>query len=68
MRGSADSADAARRIAELASKLPAGAWVEGRGWDQNLWPGKSFPDARDLDALIADRRSSPAGSMATPRG
>ena len=55
LRGSADSADAARRIAELASKLPAGAWVEGRGWDQNLWPGKSFPDARDLDALIADR-------------
>ena len=55
LRGAADSAEAARRIAELASKLPAGAWVEGRGWDQNLWPGKSFPDARDLDAVIADR-------------
>jgi predicted amidohydrolase YtcJ len=55
LRGAADSADAARRIAELASKLPAGSWVEGRGWDQNLWPGKSFPDARDLDAVVADR-------------
>jgi predicted amidohydrolase YtcJ len=55
LRGAADSTDAARRIAELAAKIPAGSWVEGRGWDQNLWPGKSFPDARDLDAVVADR-------------
>ena len=52
LRGAADAADAARRMAELAAKLPAGAWIEGRGWDQNLWPGKSFPDARDLDAVL----------------
>ena len=55
LRGAADAADAARRIADLASKLPAGSWVEGRGWDQNLWPGKSFPDARDLDAVVSTR-------------
>lgn len=55
LRGAADSTDAARRIAELAAKLPAATWVEGRGWDQNLWPGKSFPDARELDAVVADR-------------
>jgi hypothetical protein len=55
LRAAADSRDAARRIAELAAKLPAGSWVEGRGWDQNLWPGKTFPDARDLDAVVADR-------------
>jgi predicted amidohydrolase YtcJ len=55
LRGAADSTDAARRIAELAAKLPAGSWVEGRGWDQNLWPGKSFPDARELDAVVAGR-------------
>ncbi|MEO8347691.1 MAG: amidohydrolase family protein, partial [Acidobacteriota bacterium] len=55
LRGAADSAEAARRISELAVKLPAGTWVEARGWDQNLWPGKSFPDARDLDAVEATR-------------
>lgn len=55
LRGAADSVDAARRISELAAKLPAGRWVEGRGWDQNLWPGKTFPDARDLDAVVPDR-------------
>jgi predicted amidohydrolase YtcJ len=55
LRGAADAAEAARRIGELATALPAGAWAEGRGWDQNLWSGKNFPDARDLDAVVPDR-------------
>ena len=55
LRGSADSTDAARRIAELAAKVSSARWVEGSGWDQNLWPGKGFPDARELDAVVADR-------------
>ncbi|HEV8231809.1 MAG TPA: amidohydrolase [Thermoanaerobaculia bacterium] len=55
LRGAASAAEAARRIAELAARLPAGRWVEARGWDQNLWPGKTFPDARDLDAVVSDR-------------
>lgn len=55
LRASADASDAARRIAELAAKVPLARWVEGRGWDQNLWPGKSFPDARELDAVVGDR-------------
>jgi hypothetical protein len=55
LRGAASADDAARRIGALARTLPAGSWVEGRGWDQNLWPTKSFPDARDLDAAVSDR-------------
>lgn len=55
LRGAADAPEAARRMGELARKLPADSWIEGRGWDQNLWPGKSFPDARDLDAVEASR-------------
>ncbi|BDU73113.1 amidohydrolase [Mesoterricola silvestris] len=51
----------------LAPSLPAaldrvktwagshGGWIEGRGWDQNLWPSKTFPTARDLDAVTGDR-------------
>jgi len=30
------------------------AWVLGRGWDQNNWPEKKFPDRRDLDKLFPD--------------
>lgn len=28
------------------------AWVLGRGWDQNDWPEKSFPDRKQLDSLF----------------
>lgn len=33
-----------------SSSLPEGAWIEGMGWDQNLWPGKSFPTAAVLES------------------
>jgi predicted amidohydrolase YtcJ len=55
MRGAASASEAAKRVGDLAAKLPAGAWVEARGWDQNLWPGKAFPDARELDAVAGGR-------------
>ncbi len=31
------------------------AWVLGRGWDRNLWPGASFPTRHDLDAVTEGR-------------
>jgi predicted amidohydrolase YtcJ len=55
LRGSKSAADAAARMRRAAVALPPGVWVEGRGWDQNLWPGAAFPDARDLDAVLPDR-------------
>jgi hypothetical protein len=36
------------------SATPAGEWVLGRGWNQNLWPDKRFPAAIDLDAVAPD--------------
>ncbi len=30
-------------------------WIVGRGWDQNLWEKKEFPDRSDLDILFPDR-------------
>jgi predicted amidohydrolase YtcJ len=55
LRGAADASEAGRRVGAVAGKLPAGAWAEGRGWDQNRWPGSSYPDARDLDKAVPDR-------------
>ena len=49
----ADSFDeVVRRVAERAAKTPAGAWVRGRGWDQNRWPDKSFPTHGALSAAV----------------
>jgi predicted amidohydrolase YtcJ len=31
-----------------------GAWIQGRGWDQNDWAVKEFPDKRRLDELFPD--------------
>ena len=28
-----------------------GAWIQGRGWDQNLWAAKAFPTAAQLDRV-----------------
>jgi predicted amidohydrolase YtcJ len=41
-----------RRVREAASRVPAGTWVRGRGWDQNLWPGQQFPTHEALSAAV----------------
>jgi hypothetical protein len=47
--------EALARVEAHARSLPPGAWVVGRGWDQNDWPGARFPTARDLDARTGGR-------------
>jgi predicted amidohydrolase YtcJ len=37
-----------------ADNQGSGKWIVGRGWDQNLWPDKSFPDNSRLNALYPD--------------
>jgi predicted amidohydrolase YtcJ len=43
-----------QRVKAWCAANPAG-WVRGRGWDQNLWPGKAFPSLKELDAVTGDR-------------
>lgn len=31
-----------------------GEWLLGRGWDQNIWPEKEFPDNQRLNELFPD--------------
>ncbi|HTL14347.1 MAG TPA: amidohydrolase [Thermomonas sp.] len=53
--GAADKAEVLRRLQAHAATLAPGAWMVGRGWDQNDWPGQAFPSAADLDAAFPDR-------------
>lgn len=55
LRGTASKAQVLDRLRAHAAKLPADAWLIGRGWDQNDWPEKVFPTAADLDAAFPDR-------------
>lgn len=31
-------------------------WILGRGWDQNLWKTKEFPDNRKLDSIFPNKK------------
>ncbi len=44
-----------RRLREHEKKLSEGDWLLGRGWDQNDWPLKEFPNRHDLDVVFPDR-------------
>jgi predicted amidohydrolase YtcJ len=43
LAGSPTYDEVIRRIVERARTLKPGEWLEGRGWDQNLWRDKNFP-------------------------
>jgi predicted amidohydrolase YtcJ len=53
--GSANKQEVVARLRAFEKTLPAGAWLTGRGWDQNDWPDKAFPVAADLDAAFPER-------------
>jgi predicted amidohydrolase YtcJ len=42
------------RVRSFTSVLPGG-WIAGRGWDNNLWNEKEFPDREKLDKLFPGR-------------
>ena len=47
--------DALRRVAEFSAGQPHADWIQGRGWNQVLWPVQAFPSAADLDRVVSDR-------------
>jgi predicted amidohydrolase YtcJ len=51
-----ESADATSlKVAEYAKANPKLKWIVGRGWNQELWAGKSFPTASDLDKYNSNK-------------
>ncbi len=53
--GARDKAEVLERLRRFAANLPPDAWLIGRGWDQNDWPGGDWPTAADLDAAFPQR-------------
>ena len=41
-----------QRVKAFADAHPGLAWIQGHGWDQNKFPGKSFPDNKLLNQLF----------------
>src|SRR5690606_5092507 len=54
LMGSHSMEEVLNRLATFRSEFPNAPWLLGRGWDQNLWPVKSFPTKEQLDEVFPD--------------
>jgi len=52
LAGSSSYDEVIGRVTERARTMKPGEWVEGRGWDQNLWPEKTFPTHEALSRAL----------------
>ncbi|PJB83912.1 MAG: hypothetical protein CO090_00420 [Acidobacteria bacterium CG_4_9_14_3_um_filter_49_7] len=50
--GTTSYAEVIERVKARAAKTPKGQWILGRGWDQNDWQNKHFPDHKALSAAV----------------
>lgn len=50
--GTASWEEAVQRIKTFDKEHPAEKWISGHGWDQNKWPGKSYPANEELNRLF----------------
>ena len=50
--GSTSQGELVQRVRAFAAANPGLPWIMGDGWDQNKFPGKSFPDNTELNKLF----------------
>lgn len=55
LSGAASWDEVVSRVKKFADEHPNELWITGRGWDQNLWTAKTFPDNNDLNTLFPNR-------------
>jgi len=55
LAGTPSVAAAVGQIDEYADSNPHVGWIQGRGWNQVIWPVKKFPAAADIDTVVTDR-------------
>ncbi|WBO24566.1 amidohydrolase [Sphingomonas abietis] len=53
--GTTSLADAQTRLANYAAKHPNPAWIQGGGWNQEIWKLGRFPTAADIDLAVRER-------------
>ncbi|MBS1570371.1 MAG: amidohydrolase [Bacteroidetes bacterium] len=55
LSGAQNWGEVLQRVRAFAAAHPGTGWILGRGWDQNLWPGKQNPDNDSLNVLFPGR-------------
>lgn len=54
LRGTRSVDEVIQRIKDFYPDLEPGQWIRGRGWNQELWPNRTFPTRENLDAHFPD--------------
>jgi len=52
--GTTSAEEIAGLVSEEVRDVEPGDWIRGRGWDQNHWPDREFPDYTVLDRVAPD--------------
>ena len=55
LNGSNSEDEALQRVKAFIEQSPQEQWIQGRGWNQVLWPGQKFPTKGSLDALSTEK-------------
>ena len=55
LRESGTMQEAAQWVAQYAMGHADQEWIKGRGWNQELWSDRSFPNAEVLDDVISNK-------------
>ena len=55
LKGATSWDEVLERTVAFAKAHPDAEWILGRGWDQNLWTLKEFPDNTKLNELLPNR-------------
>ncbi|HEY0882329.1 MAG TPA: amidohydrolase family protein, partial [Archangium sp.] len=50
--GATSEAEAVERVKAASPSVYLGEWLVGRGWDQNDWSSREFPNRAELDAAF----------------
>ena len=53
--GTTSFEEAVARVKAFADEHPDLTWIQGRGWDQNKWPGKTYPTNELLNKAFPDK-------------
>ncbi|WP_227006619.1 amidohydrolase [Shewanella donghaensis] len=54
LRGSMTEQQAVNSVIKFRESQPSMQWIQGRGWNQVLWPQQNFPIAASLDKAFPD--------------
>ena len=55
LNGATSEDEALHRVAQFIAGHKDNKWITGRGWNQELWPDRKFPDAKALSDVSAGK-------------